>query len=975
MELNKINSSGTTWGAEASALNENFGKIDSSIEQLKNSTTRNKGYFSSEAALKSAVPTAAKGDKAYVGSAYPYQIWTWNGSAWVNSGSTGGEESVRLGDYYTKETTDAKFEETDAKLSELGSEVGSEYTKITSDDFVSSDSNEWYFSDGKKGVGNARVVSQIIKVQEGDEFLYRLKNTESVLSVAAFDKNNNLLLGNSVNGLSENGTYVVGSGINFLQFYAMADSNNNVKKVGNSSNPKITDEIYLLKKKSVMSDGTLGIENVSFVYQGAYNSDGSFNENVTRLLSNFIKVEEGQEIYAFLYDNSNERIAVAAFDENLNIIVDKCVMHSVIDNGNVLYRYAVPNGVSYLRFGTMDNGGRAYVMSKDKYNKNNEVDHLKKKKDSSYNFTSTGYQASILNYFIPSGQKITVKVKSNCIWDRLIILANGSSFRIKDTNVYEEVMEFDYTPNQDFYDFGLFASVIENGKIEMSVELKDNYSKNVVDGTASLKIAESDFVNFGYVNNEGTFVLTTTRATTDFISVNKGQTISATLVQGGSGVMAIAAFDKDFNFIRNKSVDSVSGTFAYKYEVSDGIEYIRLCSMANEKAWATDVNGQNILVKKNYARLIDSFEKFENNNDWVVSDNKKSASTSVKNSLFRYKYESFEDDFNLSAKVVPNGESFLIVFGKKNISDYKASTLVGLSKDNGISCLKIYSTDNKEVYSGTLTNVSLLSGHAYWVRIEKRTNESTSFVISITDRIGNCDVFNFSGNDGGDSTNEANGSDVGYGWGCITIGLISGNSINVSDISFGYPNKTRLKLSVMGHSFIEGNSIPTKKNSRFVAKVRDKIGRERVVISGHGGIGAIGFHSYRQQDYLYSDWLRESEYVMFSLTQNDIDENPSLENQQNCIANIDEISRYFLKNGVGVIWLTNTPWKTKDFKTDDIVNQHIKNNYMYVDIEPAFRNIDGSINESAYLDHVHPTIETHEKIFRLIVAQAPYLFD
>ena len=48
---------------------------------------------------------------------------------------------------------------------------------------------------------------------------------------------------------------------------------------------------------------------------------------------------------------------------------------------------------------------------------------------------------------------------------------------------------------------------------------------------------------------------------------------------------------------------------------------------------------------------------------------------------------------------------------------------------------------------------------------------------------------------------------------------------------------------------------------------------------------------------------------------------------------------------------------------------------MYVDIEPAFRNIDGSINESAYLDHVHPTIETHEKIFRLIVAQAPYLFD
>ena len=123
MELNKINSSGTTWGAEASALNENFGKIDSSIEQLKNSTTRNKGYFSSEAALKSAFKSASFGDIAYVGSAFPYQTWAWNGSEWVKKNDNGGQESVNLGNYYTKSETDGKFTETDAKLSELGSEV------------------------------------------------------------------------------------------------------------------------------------------------------------------------------------------------------------------------------------------------------------------------------------------------------------------------------------------------------------------------------------------------------------------------------------------------------------------------------------------------------------------------------------------------------------------------------------------------------------------------------------------------------------------------------------------------------------------------------------------------------------------------------------------------------------------------------------------------------------------------------------
>ena len=116
MELNKINSSMTNWGAEAANLNENFDKVSTAIEQVKNATIKSKGYFSSESALKLAIPTAAKGDKAYVGNNYPYQIWIWNGSSWGDSGSVGGEESVNLGNYHTKEYTDAK-------LSELGSEV------------------------------------------------------------------------------------------------------------------------------------------------------------------------------------------------------------------------------------------------------------------------------------------------------------------------------------------------------------------------------------------------------------------------------------------------------------------------------------------------------------------------------------------------------------------------------------------------------------------------------------------------------------------------------------------------------------------------------------------------------------------------------------------------------------------------------------------------------------------------------------
>lgn len=154
MELNKINSSMTNWGAEAANLNENFDKVSTAIEQVKNATIKNKGYFSSESYLKSAYPQASKGDKAYVGGAYPYHIWIWNGSSWSDSGSVGGEESVNLGDYHTKEYTDAKF-----------SELGLLPIKVSK---YAVQTHVWY------GANNTHIV---IPVSEGDLISYNNKNS------------------------------------------------------------------------------------------------------------------------------------------------------------------------------------------------------------------------------------------------------------------------------------------------------------------------------------------------------------------------------------------------------------------------------------------------------------------------------------------------------------------------------------------------------------------------------------------------------------------------------------------------------------------------------------------------------------------------------------------------------------------------------------------------------------------------------
>ena len=103
MELQTIQTQ-TTWNDAAERINRNSLKIATELTKLGASTYKNKGYFATAESLVNAYPTASAGSIAYVGSSYPYTIYVWNGS-WVDSGETGGDESVNLGDYFTKEET------------------------------------------------------------------------------------------------------------------------------------------------------------------------------------------------------------------------------------------------------------------------------------------------------------------------------------------------------------------------------------------------------------------------------------------------------------------------------------------------------------------------------------------------------------------------------------------------------------------------------------------------------------------------------------------------------------------------------------------------------------------------------------------------------------------------------------------------------------------------------------------------------
>lgn len=90
--------------------NDMYVEGDISSAGIGTQDTKNKGYFRTAEDLTLNYPIAYAGCIAYVGLTYPYAIYVWDvdTETWVDSGQTGGQENVPLGDYYTKaETHDA----------------------------------------------------------------------------------------------------------------------------------------------------------------------------------------------------------------------------------------------------------------------------------------------------------------------------------------------------------------------------------------------------------------------------------------------------------------------------------------------------------------------------------------------------------------------------------------------------------------------------------------------------------------------------------------------------------------------------------------------------------------------------------------------------------------------------------------------------------------------------------------------------
>ena len=101
------------WGTEASVINQNFQNVSADLEKVKSSTTKFKGYFTTEESLKNKFGSPKIGDTAWVGEPYPgivYDVQT--DGRWHNTSKVPDTGSVELQDYATREELtelDCKF--------------------------------------------------------------------------------------------------------------------------------------------------------------------------------------------------------------------------------------------------------------------------------------------------------------------------------------------------------------------------------------------------------------------------------------------------------------------------------------------------------------------------------------------------------------------------------------------------------------------------------------------------------------------------------------------------------------------------------------------------------------------------------------------------------------------------------------------------------------------------------------------------
>ena len=114
----------SNWGDASTTINSNFQNLNTDLEKVKSSTTKFKGYFTTEEALKDKFPSPKSGDTAWVGEPYPGKVYDVQSGQWHNTNANPDTVSIELNDYVNKTEFEENKQQQDEKFTELENNVG-----------------------------------------------------------------------------------------------------------------------------------------------------------------------------------------------------------------------------------------------------------------------------------------------------------------------------------------------------------------------------------------------------------------------------------------------------------------------------------------------------------------------------------------------------------------------------------------------------------------------------------------------------------------------------------------------------------------------------------------------------------------------------------------------------------------------------------------------------------------------------------
>lgn len=344
---------------------------------------------------------------------------------------------------------------------------------------------------------------------------------------------------------------------------------------------------------------------------------------------------------------------------------------------------------------------------------------------------------------------------------------------------------------------------------------------------------------------------------------------------------------------------------------------------------------------------MESKLSMSNFSGWTIADGV--ASTTSTGVQLKYNTITYEDVFDLSFAFSCTG-SFELAFGKNDTT--LAGTMFSIGSDSKV---RVYLNNSTLKATYNLSNVVISAGKPYHVALKRRVTASTIFEVIVTDANGNEDTIPIV---------TSSSLFVGCSWGQFAFELKSGASASITELSVNYIDKPQ--LMIVGHSFVEGMSIPDDRNKRYAFLIEKSLGK--VFISGQGGASTSTFSG--GTFLAEASFFPDVKYVLFNLGTND-------SNDSTIITGLTTLKSQAESLDIIPIFATVSPdLRNGTTKLHTDANNWIKQQDYYVDTAAAFFNADGTINTGAYLtDNVHPTIATHQKMANIFLAKYKNLFN